>query len=244
MPRPKGKPSKTDILALVGPAEDDDLVKKPSAKEKAKTLQKLGLTARVKTVKPSGKKSKGKGGRKDADDIIEEHVEKERKKRRFHPGTVALREIRKYTGTVDLLIRKLPFQRLVREVAQDFKADLRFQKDAILVLQEASENYLVENFQAANLFARTAKRVGVKDTDLKRVEDIRKVFKAQGAGAYTMGTVPYHAQPSAKGEHLPKKKRKQSKPQKVEQGAEVEAQADSSAPAAHAEAEVQPMTDA
>lgn len=59
------------------------------------------------------------------------------------PGTVALREIRKYQKSTDLLIRKLPFQRLVREIAQDFKNDLRFQSTAILALQEAAEAYLV-----------------------------------------------------------------------------------------------------
>jgi histone H3 len=51
------------------------------------------------------------------------------------PGTVALREIRKYQKSTELLIRKLPFQRLVRELAQDFKNDLRFQSAAISALQ-------------------------------------------------------------------------------------------------------------
>ncbi len=56
-----------------------------------------------------------------------------KKPHRYRPGTVALREIRKYQKSTDLLIRKLPFQRLVREIAQDFKNDLRFQSSAILV---------------------------------------------------------------------------------------------------------------
>ncbi|KAF4351487.1 hypothetical protein F8388_024831 [Cannabis sativa] len=62
---------------------------------------------------------------------------------RFRPGTVALREIRKYQKSTELLIRKLPFQRLVREIAQDFKTDLRFQSSAVSALQEAAEAYLV-----------------------------------------------------------------------------------------------------
>ena len=62
-----------------------------------------------------------------------------KKPHRYRPGTVALREIRKYQKSTELLIRKLPFQRLVREIAQDFKTDLRFQSSAILALQEASE---------------------------------------------------------------------------------------------------------
>ena len=57
----------------------------------------------------------------------------------FLLGTVALREIRKYQKSTELLIRKLPFQRLVREIAQDFKTDLRFQSTAVLALQEAAE---------------------------------------------------------------------------------------------------------
>jgi histone H3 len=59
-------------------------------------------------------------------------------RRRYRPGTVALREIRKYQKGTDLLIRKLPFQRLVKQIAQDYKADLKFQSAAILALQEAS----------------------------------------------------------------------------------------------------------
>ena len=58
-----------------------------------------------------------------------------KKPHRYRPGTVALREIRKYQKSTELLIRKLPFQRLVREIAQDFKTDLRFQSSAILALQ-------------------------------------------------------------------------------------------------------------
>ena len=66
-----------------------------------------------------------------------------KKPHRYRPGTVALREIRRYQKSTELLLRKLPFQRLVREVAQDFKSDLRFQSSAVLALQEASESYLV-----------------------------------------------------------------------------------------------------
>lgn len=58
-----------------------------------------------------------------------------KKAHRFRPGTVALREIRRYQKTTELLIRKMPFQRLVREIAQDFKTDLRFQTSAVAALQ-------------------------------------------------------------------------------------------------------------
>ena len=80
----------------------------------------------------------------------------------FVQGTVALREIRRYQKSTELLIRKLPFQRLVREIAQDFKTDLRFQSAAIGALQEASEAYLVSLFEDTNLCAIHAKRVTVR----------------------------------------------------------------------------------
>lgn len=80
-----------------------------------------------------------------------------KKPHRYRPGTVALREIRRYQKSTELLIRKLPFQRLVREIAQDFKTDLRFQSAAIGALQEASEAYLVGLFEDTNLCASHAR---------------------------------------------------------------------------------------
>ncbi|XP_040906868.1 uncharacterized protein LOC121190306 [Toxotes jaculatrix] len=76
-----------------------------------------------------------------------------KKPHRYRPGTVALREIRRYQKSTELLIRKLPFQRLVREIAQDFKTDLRFQSSAVMALQEASEAYLVGLFEDTNFAA-------------------------------------------------------------------------------------------
>jgi histone H3/H4 len=70
-----------------------------------------------------------------------------KKPHRYRPGIVALREIRRYQKSTELLIRKLPFQRLVREIAQDFKTNLRFQSSAVMALQEASEAYLVGLFE-------------------------------------------------------------------------------------------------
>ena len=86
---------------------------------------------------------------------------------RFRPGVMALREIRHYQKSSALLIRKLPFQRLVREIAQDFKTDLRFQSAAILCLQEAAEAYLVGLFEDTNLCAIHAKRVTITPRDLQ-----------------------------------------------------------------------------
>lgn len=96
-----------------------------------------------------------------------------RKPRRFKPGTVALREIRKYQKGTDLLIRKLPFQRLVREIAQEFKEDLRFQASAVAALQEAAEAYLVGLFEDTNLCAIHAKRVTIMAKDIQLARRIR-----------------------------------------------------------------------
>ena len=96
-----------------------------------------------------------------------------KKPHRFRPGTVALREIRKFQKSTDLLIRKLPFQRLVREIAQDFKADLRFQSQAVLALQEAAEAYMVSLFEDTNLCAIHAKRVTIMPKDIQLARRIR-----------------------------------------------------------------------
>jgi histone H3 len=96
-----------------------------------------------------------------------------KKRHRWRPGTAALREIRRYQKNTELLLRKLPFQRLVREVAQDFKMDLRFQSHAIAALQEASEAYLVALFEDANLCAIHSKRVTIMTKDLALALRIR-----------------------------------------------------------------------
>nr|GEY42488.1 histone H3.2 [Tanacetum cinerariifolium] len=96
-----------------------------------------------------------------------------KKPHRFRPGTVALREIRKYQKSTELLIRKLPFQRLMREIAQDFKTDLRFQSSAVFALQEASEAYLVGVFEDTNICAIHAKRVTIMPKDMQLARRIR-----------------------------------------------------------------------
>merc|ERR1712019_133018 len=92
---------------------------------------------------------------------------------RFRPGTVALREIRKFQKSTELLIRKLPFQRLVRDIAGNFKNDLRFQSSAVLALQEASEAYMVGLFEDTNLCAIHAKRVTIMPKDMQLARRIR-----------------------------------------------------------------------
>ena len=93
--------------------------------------------------------------------------------RRFRPGTVALREIRRYQKSTELLVRKLPFQRLVREIAQENKSDLRFQGSAIMALQEATEAYMVSLFEDTNLAAIHAKRVTIMPKDIALARRLR-----------------------------------------------------------------------
>jgi histone H3 len=96
-----------------------------------------------------------------------------KKPHRYRPGTVALREIRRYQKSTELLIRRAPFGRLVREIAQDFKTDLRFQHSAVTCLQEASEAYLVALFEDTNLCAIHAKRVTIMPKDIQLARRIR-----------------------------------------------------------------------
>ena len=95
------------------------------------------------------------------------------KPHRYRAGTAALKDIRHFQKTTALLIRKLPFQRLVREIAQDYKTDLRFQSAVILCLQEAMEAYLVRLFDDANLCAIHARRVTIMPKDIMLARRIR-----------------------------------------------------------------------
>ena len=95
------------------------------------------------------------------------------KPHRYRPGTVALREIRKYQKTTELLIRKLPFQRLIRELSQEFKTDLRFQSNAILAMQESAEAYLIGLYEDTNICTIHAKRVTIMPKDMMLAHRLR-----------------------------------------------------------------------
>jgi histone H3 len=96
-----------------------------------------------------------------------------KRRHRYRPGTVALREIRKYQKSTNTLIRKLPFQRLVREIAQNLTSNIHFQSTALLALQEAAEAYLVALFADTNLCAIHAKRVTIMPKDIQLARRIR-----------------------------------------------------------------------
>lgn len=102
-------------------------------------------------------------------------------KRRFRPGTVALKEIRRYQKSTDLLLHKIPFTRVVREIAADFvvgfsdtaAGGLRWQSVALLALQEAAEAFLIHLFEDTNLCAIHAKRVTIMQKDIQLARRIR-----------------------------------------------------------------------
>lgn len=96
-----------------------------------------------------------------------------KKPHRFRPGTIAAREIRRYQKSTELLLRKLPFQRLVKEIAQEIRPETRFQASAILALQEACEAYLVGLFEDTNLCAIHANRVTIMEKDILLARRIR-----------------------------------------------------------------------
>ena len=80
---------------------------------------------------------------------------------------IALRDIKKYQETTDLLIKGLPFQRLVRNIAIQYNTELKFQRAAIEALQEGSEAFLVRLFELTSMFATHANRVTILRKDVR-----------------------------------------------------------------------------
>ncbi|GLI66291.1 hypothetical protein VaNZ11_010053 [Volvox africanus] len=98
----------------------------------------------------------------------------QKKAHRYRPGTVALREIRKYQKTTGLLIRKLPFARLVREISDRMLTDpFRWTAEAMMAIQEASEDMLIHLLEDCNLCAIHAKRVTIMPKDMQLARRIR-----------------------------------------------------------------------
>ncbi|CAE6422640.1 unnamed protein product [Rhizoctonia solani] len=156
--------------------EDEDMDATTPPRKKAATARKsTGGKAPRRTSTSTAGPSKSRSKQQEADD------EGTKKKRRYRPGVLALREIRRYQKSTDLLIAKLPFSRVVREVAQDmttqagggYPAGLRWQSSALLALQEATEAYLVHLFEDTNLCAIHAKRVTIMQRDIQLARRIR-----------------------------------------------------------------------
>ena len=150
--------------------------KKPSAqsvREAQAELKKALARKREEERKKAAARMAKKGGQQAPKGGVKKHY-------RYRPGTVALKQIRRYQKSTELLIRKLPFQRLVREIAADDEVirsplcgKLRFQSAAIMALQEASEAYLVGLFEDSNLCAIHAKRVTIMPKDIQLARRIR-----------------------------------------------------------------------
>ncbi|KIV80462.1 hypothetical protein PV11_07960 [Exophiala sideris] len=100
---------------------------------------------------------------------------------RYKRDTVALREIRRYQMHAGLLIGKKPFHRLVREISQDYKSDLRFQTSAMGALQESAEAYIVSMFEDTNLCAIHAKRDKIKAVDMQRALNLRRPVEGESS---------------------------------------------------------------
>ncbi|XP_065841867.1 uncharacterized protein [Oscarella lobularis] len=102
-----------------------------------------------------------------------------KRKRRYRPGVKALKEIRAFQHSYHLLIRKLPFARLVKEIVKEYtRTALRWRLRAIEALQEASEAYLVHLFEDTNLCAIHANRVTIMPKDIQLARRIRGVDRA------------------------------------------------------------------
>ncbi len=125
--------------------------KKPKASGGVKKPKATGATKKPKASAPSG----------------------ERAKPRNKPGTVALRQIRKYQKSTDLLIPKQPFARLIREIASSRRDDTRFTSSSVAALQEAAESYLTSLFEDTNLACIHAKRITIMPKDMQLVRRIR-----------------------------------------------------------------------
>ncbi|KAL8830233.1 MAG: hypothetical protein Q9191_001547 [Dirinaria sp. TL-2023a] len=107
-----------------------------------------------------------------------------RKPRRYKPGTLALKEIRRYQKSTDLLMLKLPFSRLVREIAMQIVSingePFRWQSQAIQALQESCEAFMVHLFEDTNLCAIHAKRVTIMQKDIQLARRIRGAWGGLG----------------------------------------------------------------
>ncbi|XP_042071005.1 uncharacterized protein LOC102291435 [Haplochromis burtoni] len=196
--KPKAAAKKPKSPAKKAAPKKPKAAKKPAKKTAPKKAKKGARRCKMARTKQTARKSTG--GKAPRKQLATKAARKSapatggvKKPHRYRPGTVALREIRRYQKSTELLIRKLPFQRLVREIAQDFKTDLRFQSSAVMALQEASEAYLVGLFEDTNLCAIHAKRVTIMPKDIQLARRIRgeRNPTIPGTAAVSPGLCPH-----------------------------------------------------
>ena len=170
--QPGGKPPPPAVAPPAGlkpPAAPPPFKMKPEPPKKQKRRTKKPPKKRsLQVKKPISKAEKAKAARaaKAAGGGI-------KYPKRLRPGVAALREIRKYQKSTELLIRRMPFQRLVREICNGYKTDARWQSSAVLGLQEASEHYLIGMFEDAQKCAIHAKRVTILPKDIQLARRLR-----------------------------------------------------------------------
>lgn len=109
--------------------------------------------------------------------VPQKHVDGKTRVHRYRPGTVALREIKRFQNSTQLLLRKLPFARLVREILQELGSQVnRWHVSALDALQEAAEAYMITLFEDANIVAINSKRVTIMQRDIRVVRRIRGIL--------------------------------------------------------------------
>jgi histone H3 len=139
------------------------------------TASKIDSKAKMpmKVMKGSKKTGPAKGGIKPTTASQMSVDGEKRKQAKRRPGTVALREIKRYQKSTNLLLPRASFQRVVRSICSEIDHDLRFQSQALIALQEATEAYLVGVFEDANLCCIHAKRVTIMKQDMELARRIR-----------------------------------------------------------------------
>jgi histone H3 len=137
---------------------------KESSRKSTGKVPRAGLGSKGK--KSGSKKAKKAAGSSSSNSGV-------KKPFRFRPGTVALRDIKRYQKGTELLLRKLPFQRLVREIAVSGKEGLRFQASAVLAMQEATEAHMVNLFADTCLCAIHGRRVTIMPKDIQLARRLR-----------------------------------------------------------------------
>ncbi|KAL4988999.1 histone-fold-containing protein [Aspergillus falconensis] len=189
---PKGRRPALAATATTGSSKTTSAKTASTAASGPSTSSKVTKSSKPSGSQASASASGSKGGKRpltapsDDQSIVQPGDPTPKGRRhRYKPGTVALKEIRKYQRSYDLLLRKLPFARLVREVALDILpaevgSELRWQSHAIQALQEAAEAFLVHLFEDTNLCAIHAKRVTIMQKDIQLARRIRGAWGGLG----------------------------------------------------------------
>ena len=169
----ESQPSKTTEASASSSSSSSAQKKKPAASASSKGNRNRGPRTKQSEI-AKGRVAAGKASKSSITQRANKI--KEKAKRRWRPGTVALRQIRMYQKSTEPLVPRLPFQRLVREIAQDYGDELRFQKSAIDALQQAAEAYLTEVLDESNLNAIHCGRVTLFARDIQLHRHQRKIL--------------------------------------------------------------------